>query len=77
VRRRTLIAALVALLLLVAGILQYRRMSAQRAADCGDKPKPKDEFTMAAPCDTGTESGAASAPKPAPGPEPAAPAKPR
>lgn len=56
--RRLLFAALVAVLLLVGGLLAYRHHAAQAAADCGDKPKPKDEFTMAAPCDTGAEAPA-------------------
>lgn len=63
--RRVLLVALVAVLLLVGGLLVYRHQAAQAAADCGDKPKPKDEFTMAAPCDTGAE-----APKDAPAPAP-------
>ena len=53
--KRTLLVALVAILVLVGGLLAYRHR-VQAAADCGDKPKPKDEFTLAAPCDTGTES---------------------
>ena len=57
---------LAAVLLLVGGVLAYQRHARQVAADCGDKPKPKDEFTMAAPCDTGAEG----APKPAPAPAP-------
>jgi len=63
--RRVLFAALLALLLLVGELLAYRHMTSQAAADCGDKPKPKDEFTMAAPCDTGAE-----APKGTPAPAP-------
>ena len=35
-------------------------------AGCGDKPKPKDEFTMAAPCDTGAETAPKGTPAPAP-----------
>ena len=54
--RRVLLVALVAILLLVGGVLAYRHKASQAAADCGDKPKPKDEFTMAAPCDTGAET---------------------
>jgi hypothetical protein len=61
--RRVLLVALVAVLLLVGGMLVYQHRANQAAADCGDKPKPKDEFTMAAPCDTGAE-----APKAAPAP---------
>jgi hypothetical protein len=63
--RRVLFVALLALLLLVGGVLAYRHKTSQAAADCGDKPKPKDEFTMAAPCDTGAE-----APKGTPAPAP-------
>jgi hypothetical protein len=61
--RRTLLVVIVAVLLLAGGLFAYRRHAQQSAADCGDKPKPKDEFTMAAPCDTGTEPA-----KPAPAP---------
>ena len=63
--RRVLLVALVAILLLVGGVLAYRHKASQAAADCGDKPKPKDEFTMAAPCDTGAEP-----PKGTPAPAP-------
>lgn len=63
--RRVLLVALVAVLLMLGGLLAYRYNASQAAADCGDKPKPKDEFTMAAPCDTGAE-----APKSAPAPAP-------
>lgn len=63
--RRVLLLALVVVLLLVGGLLAYRHKTSQAAADCGDKPKPKDEFTMAAPCDSGAE-----APKGAPAPAP-------
>jgi hypothetical protein len=63
--RRALLLAFVAVLLLVGGLLAYRHKANQAAADCADKPKPKDEFTMAAPCDTGAE-----APKGAPAPAP-------
>ena len=63
--RRVLLVALVAILLLVGGLLAYRHTASQAAADCGDKPKPKDEFTMAAPCDTGAET-----PKGTPAPAP-------
>jgi hypothetical protein len=63
--RRVLLVALVAVLLLVGGLLVYRHRTGQAAADCADKPKPKDEFTMAAPCDTGAET-----PKGTPAPAP-------
>ena len=65
--RRTILVALLAILVLVGGWLAYRYSTrAAAGADCGDKPKPKDEFTMAAPCDTGGEA-----------PKPASPAAPR
>jgi hypothetical protein len=64
--KRTLLAVLVAILLLAGGVLAYRHHVQQAAADCGDKPKPKDEFTMAAPCDTGTSAAPASAPAASP-----------
>jgi len=64
--RRVLLVALVAVLLLVGGLLAYRHKASQGAADCGDKPKPKDEFTMAAPCDTGAETAPKGTPAPAP-----------
>jgi hypothetical protein len=63
--RRAVLVALVAILLLVGGLLAYRHKASQAAADCADKPKPKDEFMMAAPCDTGAET-----PKGAPAPVP-------
>jgi hypothetical protein len=63
--RRVLLVALAAILLLVGGLIAYRHQASQAAADCADKPKPKDEFTMAAPCDTGAE-----APKGTPAPAP-------
>ena len=60
--RRVLLVGLIAVLLLVGGLLVYRHRAAQAAADCADKPKPKDEFTMAAPCDTGAEAPKGAAP---------------
>lgn len=70
-KTRALLVALAALLLLLAGVLGYRRAAAGSAADCGDKPKPKDEFTMAAPCDGGADgAGAPGRPAPAPATEP-------
>jgi hypothetical protein len=59
--KRTL-ALLVVVLLLVAGAAYYWSQRRGAAADCGDKPKPKDAFTMAAACDGATEP--APAPKP-------------
>jgi flagellar basal body-associated protein FliL len=58
-----LIAALV--LLLSGGALYYWTFArpAAAAADCAEKPKPKDEFAMAAECDAGEmPPGGAAAP---------------
>ena len=64
-KTRTMVVALVALLLLLAGVMGYRRSVAKNEADCADKPKPKNEFAMAAECDGGaTPAGqTSSAPK--------------
>jgi hypothetical protein len=51
-----LVAALV--LLLGGAAVYYWTVARPRAAamdDCADKPKPKDEFAMAAECDAGGE----------------------
>ena len=72
-KTRTLLVAIVALLLLLAGVMGYRRAAAARnAADCADKPKPQNEFAMAAECDGGaTPTGQTPAsPKPEPAPAP-------
>lgn len=64
--KRMLIMVLAFVGLIAAGTLVYlystsRTLSA--AADCEDKPKPKDEFAMAAECDTpGAPAGTSAAP---------------
>jgi hypothetical protein len=68
-KTRTLLVALAALLLLLAGVMGYRRAAARNAADCADKPKPQNEFAMAAECDGGATS-AGQAPKAEPAPAP-------
>ena len=53
--KRMLIMLLAMVLLLAAGALVYINSTSKTlasAADCEDKPKPKDEFAMAAECDT-------------------------
>jgi hypothetical protein len=69
VKTRILLVALAALLLLLVGLYGYRRATVGPAqvatADCGDKPKPKSEFAMAAECD-GAAAPAAARPSPAP-----------
>ena len=53
-RSLLLIAALV--LLLGGGAVYYwtvARAAAAASADCADKPKPKDDFAMAAECEGG------------------------
>ena len=71
-KTRTLLVALAALLLLLAGVMGYRRAAARNAADCADKPKPANEFAMAAECDGGAAqaAGTASTPKADPAPAP-------
>jgi hypothetical protein len=49
----------------------YRRAAARNAADCADKPKPQNEFALAAECDGGA-APAGQTPA-SPKPEPAAP----
>ncbi len=66
---RTILLVVAALLLIVAGALAYRRHTAA-AADCADKPKPKDEFAMAASCGDEATPGAPKAPAPAPAARP-------
>lgn len=70
-KTRTLLVALVVLLLLLVGVMGYRRAAARNAsaADCADKPKPANEFAMAAECDGGAAPAAQGTPattKPAP-----------
>jgi hypothetical protein len=72
-KTRTLLVALVALLLLLAGVMGYRRAAARNAADCADKPKPQNEFALAAECDGGAapagQTPASPKPEPAPAPK--------
>ena len=71
-KTRTLVVALVALLLLLVGVIGYRRSAAKNAEDCADKPKPKNEFAMAAECDGGAAPAGQTpaAPKPDAAPAP-------
>ena len=71
-KTRTLLVALVALLLLLAGVMGYRRAAARNAADCAEKPKPQNEFAMAAECDGGTAPAGQkpASPKTEPAPAP-------
>jgi hypothetical protein len=67
--KRMLVMVLALVLLVAAGALVYVDTTSRTLAaaeDCEDKPKPKNEFAMAAECDT---PGA-----PAKGAEPATPA---
>jgi flagellar basal body-associated protein FliL len=53
--KRMLIMVLTVVLLVAAGALVYINSTSKTlasAADCEDKPKPKNEFAMAAECDT-------------------------
>ena len=72
-KTRTLLVALVALLLLLAGVMGYRRAAARNAADCAEKPKPQNEFALAAECDGGAapagQTPASPKPEPAPAPK--------
>ncbi len=51
--RRTILLMAALVLLLGGGAFYYwtATRAAAAAADCADKPKPKDEFAMAAECD--------------------------
>lgn len=64
--KRMLVMVLALVLLVAAGALVYINSTSQTLAsaeDCEDKPKPKNEFAMAAECDTpGAAPGAATAP---------------
>lgn len=60
--KRVLVMVVVCALLVAAGVLVYIYSTPETmvvAEDCDDKPKPKDEFSMAAECD--------APPAPAPG----------
>jgi hypothetical protein len=60
--KRTLLFIVALALLLAGGALYYWTVArpAAAAADCADKPKPKDEFAMAAECDGGEKPSAAT-----------------
>jgi hypothetical protein len=59
-KRTLLIVA--ALVLLLGGAMYYWTVArAAAAADCADKPKPKDEFAMAAECDGGEKPSSGQA----------------
>lgn len=64
--KRMLIMVLAFVGLIAAGTLVYLNSTSKTlsaAEDCEDKPKPKDEFAMAAECDTpGAPAGTAAAP---------------
>ena len=63
--KRMLIMVLALVLLVAAGTLAYINSTSKTlvsAEDCEDKPKPKNEFAMAAECDTPAAAPAASAP---------------
>jgi len=51
--RRTILLIAALVVLLGGGAFYYwtATRAAAAAADCADKPKPKDEFAMAAECD--------------------------
>ena len=75
-RARVLLVAIAALLLLLAGAYGYRRShggTQAAAADCADKPKPKNEFAMAAECDGRAEPHQAAPAEGAPAQAPQAP----
>lgn len=66
--KRMLVMVLASVLLLAAGALVYVNSTSKTLAaaeDCEEKPKPRNEFAMAAECDT---PGAAAAPAAAPAP---------
>lgn len=69
--KRTLVMVVALVLLVAAGALVYINSTPQAAAlaeDCEDKPKPKNEFALAAECDAPGAAGTPSA-----GPAPAGP----
>lgn len=66
--KRTLVMVVALVLLVAAGALVYINSTPQAAAlaeDCEDKPKPKNEFALAAECDTPGAPGATPAAAPA------------
>lgn len=64
--KRTLVMVVALVLLVAAGALVYINSTPKTAAlaeDCEDKPKPTNEFALAAECDApGAPAGAAPAP---------------
>lgn len=66
--KRTLVMVVALILLVAAGALVYINSTPQAAAlaeDCEDKPKPKNEFALAAECDAPGTPGATPATAPA------------
>jgi hypothetical protein len=60
--KRTLLIVAALVLLLGGGAMYYWTVArAAAAADCADKPKPKDEFAMAAECDGGEKPSSGQA----------------
>jgi len=72
--RRTILLIAALVVLLGGGAFYYwtATRAAAAAADCADKPKPKDEFAMAAACEGGETPG-----KGEPAPKDANPSTPR
>jgi hypothetical protein len=65
--KRTFLLVMALVLLLGGGALYYWTVARPRAAaadDCAEKPKPKDEFAMAAECDAGGEKAPGGQAKP-------------
>jgi hypothetical protein len=59
--KRTVILMLVALLVVAGAIYYYAIARPASAQDCADKPKPKNDFAMAAECDAGDNKPSAPA----------------
>ena len=61
--KRTLLLVVALAVLLGGGALYYWTVArpAAAAANCADKPKPKDDFAMAAECDGGEKPGTGEA----------------
>ena len=60
--KRVRVMVLACALLVAAGVLVYMYSTPKTlvaAEDCDDKPKPKDEFAMAAECDAPAATGSA------------------
>ncbi len=67
--KRMLIMVVALVLLVAAGALVYINSTSKTLAaaeDCEDKPKPKDEFALAAECDAPGAPAAQSATPPTP-----------